>query len=798
MKKKIRGVSKPSVRGVGVRVLLLLVSCLVFQIPIEAGPRTKVAGTVSDPTGALIAGAKVTLKTSALRTSSQTDEHGRFSFTGVPSGIITISVEAPGFASSQFSGELRDSSPLIVDLRFDAPETLRAQIAVVEQDPSLTGGMTRSHYDLNEDQMEKMPFASPLEEMSAVVETVPGVVPEENGRIHVRGAEAAPQYVLDGVPLAENLTGTYSTGVDTENLEGTRIITGNIPAEFGDRSAAIVTLNTKSGLEVPWNGSVALSAGSFDSAAADAEIGGHLRNVGIFLTADTSRSRRFLDPPEIENLHNTGGLAHVFSRFDWLLSKRDVLHLTLSTNGSDFQVPNLLEQQDERQRQRQELRDDYEALAWTHTVNSSLSFDVAAFRHSSTSRLLDPEQSGQPFFIEQNRRQRSEGVRGNVSAEWKVNSFKAGVEAYRLPLSERFTLAATDLEDIDPDSPVLAYTLDEPFPFNEKGTGHRVSWYVQDRVRLFDRLTIDAGLRFDSYRFLIDDDAWSPRIGVAYLLKHTNTVFRASYNRLFQTPPLENLLLSSSAAAAALSDEPDDAIPVPAERQNAYELGIQQAVGKYLRLDVARYIKNVRNFSDDEQLFTTAVVFPVAISRADLRGTEVRLDLAPFEGFTGYASYANARATGMGPLAGGMFLGEEETALLGDGEKFPADADERNEAQFGFTYVHKTGAWFSFMGRHDSGVPTEFDRDEFDELDPRIRAQIDPVRMRIRPRTLLNLACGYRLFRETRFPVSLQLGVNNLTDAFYLYNFQSIFSGTHVGRPREIAGRIVFSWSEKK
>jgi hypothetical protein len=40
------------------------------------------------------------------------------------------------------------------------------------------------------------------------------LVPEENGRLHVRGAETAPQHVL-GVPLADNLTGTYATGMDT-------------------------------------------------------------------------------------------------------------------------------------------------------------------------------------------------------------------------------------------------------------------------------------------------------------------------------------------------------------------------------------------------------------------------------------------------------------------------------------------------------------------------------------------------------------------------------------------------------
>lgn len=779
--------------------MMLLFECIsLFQTATVAASGTRVSGTVTDPSGAVIVGAKIKLSAANFDASVDTDSHGGYTFAGVPAGPITLSVEAKGFAESRFSGELRSSSPLSVNFRFESPESLHAQIAVVEQDSSTTGAATRSHFDLDEEQMEKMPFAAPREEMSAVVETVPGAVPEENGRIHIRGAESAPLYVLDGVPLAGNQTGTFATGLDTENLEATRIITGNIPAEFGDRSAAIVTLSTKSGLAVPWNGNFAFSGGGFDSAAADAEVGGHFRNLGLFLTADTSRSRRFLDPPEISNFHNVGGLAHLFSRFDWLLSKNDVLRLTLSTNGSGFQVPNVSEQQDEGQRERQKLRDDYEAVAWSHTFNSSLSADLVGFRHSSISRLLDPDQSGKPFFIEQYRRQRSEGARASLNAEWKANSFKVGFEAYHLPLSERFTLATTDPADIDPQSPVLAYTLDHPFRFNEKRSDHRESWYAQDRLRLFEGFTIDAGLRFDSYHFLVNDDAWSPRVGVAYFLKRTNTVFRASYNRLFQTPALENLLLSSSAAAARLSSDPDEVRPVPGERENAYEFGVQQALGKHVRVDIARYVKNVRNFSDEQQLLTTAVTFPVAIARADLRGTEVRLDLTPLSGINGYVSYANARATGMGPVIGGLSLGGEEAALLGQGEKFPADADERNEVQFGLTCTHKTGAWFNFTGRYDSGVPTEFEPEDFEEADPRIQAQIDPLRMRIRPRTLLSLAGGIRMFRESRFPVSLQVGVNNLTDTFYLYNFHSVFSGTHIGRPREVAGRIVFSWSGKK
>jgi len=67
---------------------------------------------------------------------------------------------------------------------------------------------------------------------------------------------------------------------------------------------------------------------------------------------------------------------------------------------------------------------------------------------------------------------------------------------------------------------------------------------------------------------------------------------------------------------------------------------------------------------------------------------------------------------------------------------------------------------------------------------------------RIKPRTLFNMAAGYELFKESSHSVSLQFGVNNLTDRLYLYNYLSIFSGTHIGRPREFTGRITFHFRQ--
>ncbi len=759
-----------------------------------------VRGTVTDPTGAVIAKASVKLtsvKPEYDRTVI-TDEEGHYRFVGVPFAPFQLRVEAPGFAPADFRGEVSGAA-VLTNIQFKGASAAVQQITVTGSVMGLAS--SSSHVDFDDEQLEKRPLQSPNRDLPAVVESVPGAVPEENGRMHMRGAEAQPQYVLDGVPIAENLSSTFATAPDTENLRSTEVITGNLPAEFGERTAGVITLTTKSGLEMPWNGSLSLSGGSFDSGAMDAEFGGHVKNVGVFVTADTSRNRRFLDPPEIQNFHNRGALAHLFTRFDWSPSTRDAFHLTLATGGSNFQVPNLDEQQEEGQNVRQELRDDYQALHWTHTFNSATLAEISLFRRSSAARVLDPLVTGKPFFIAQNRRQRSEGLRAALSREWSRNWLKAGVEVRRVPMSEGFALAVTDPEDIeeeDPDAPVLAYTPENPFLFHEKRTGILSSAFLQDRLKLGERLTVDLGLRLDHPDVAVHATELSPRIGVAYRIARTNTMFHASYNRLIGVPPLENLLLSSSPKARLLEDDEEDAggRRLNVEKQNNYQFGVRQQLGRHLQLGIVRYVKNITDFIDDAQLFETAVVFPVALARADIRGTELRLNLTSLSGWTGYISYANCRATVTAPLVGGLFI-QEEGEFSEAGKQFPADSDERNEAQFGVSYTHKSGLWSAFSVRYDSGLPTELEEVDLASLDPRIRQQLDPVRSRMKPRTLLDVAVGTELFRESTHPISVQFGVNNLLERFYLYNFHSVFSGTHIGRPREVMGRITFHWKAK-
>jgi outer membrane receptor protein involved in Fe transport len=218
-------------------------------------------------------------------------------------------------------------------------------------------------------------------------------------------------------------------------------------------------------------------------------------------------------------------------------------------------------------------------------------------------------------------------------------------------------------------------------------------------------------------------------------------------------PPLENILLSSSPQAAVLEEEDDEddegeGREREVEKQNQYQFGFQQQLGKRVQLGVVHYVKNIENFMDDEQLFQTAVVFPVELARADIRGTEVRLDLTPLTGWKGYISYANARATVTAPLVGGLLI-EDEGEFADAGHQFPSDSDERNELQLGSAYAHKSGLWGAFSLRYDGGIPTDFEAEDFPSFDPRIQNQIDTVRRRIKPRTILNAAVGVDLLRES-------------------------------------------------
>lgn len=55
---------------------------------------------------------------------------------------------------------------------------------------------------------------------------------------------------------------------------------------------------------------------------------------------------------------------------------------------------------------------------------------------------------------------------------------------------------------------------------------------------------------------------------------------------------------------------------------------------------------------------------------------------------------------------------------------------------------------------------------------------------------VLDFSVGADLFQKERTSLNFQFDIQNLTNELFLYNFESVFSGTHVGYPRLLSARL--------
>jgi len=91
--------------------------------------------------------------------------------------------------------------PLTLNLQLTISQS-KESVTVTERAPLLETASTTTHHDIEEDEIERSPSTQPQVALSSLLESVPGVIPEENGRLHVRGSEGQVQYVVDGIPAA--------------------------------------------------------------------------------------------------------------------------------------------------------------------------------------------------------------------------------------------------------------------------------------------------------------------------------------------------------------------------------------------------------------------------------------------------------------------------------------------------------------------------------------------------------------------------------------------------------------------
>ena len=764
---------------------LLVVSHSFAQIQVGT-----VQGSVRDQTGAILSGVQVVLShpITGLNRTLVTDSQGRFVFQRLSFDLYTLRAALPGFHSQERSIRIRSNLPQLLEITLEVAEP-REEVTVEAPVPLTERNSPSTQTNLDENFIRRLSGGPSGARLQETIATVPGWALEDNGLLHARGVDDGFLFVLDGIPLADRIDPLFAAPLDMDLIQSLQVINGHIPAEYGNASGGVISILSSSSLGVPWEGTVRVGGGSFQTGEVGYQVRGSLGSqVGLSIVNSwTGSGERYLDPVDPDNFNNRGGAVRLTALGDWQPTSRDMFRFNVSLNGSEFRVTNSLEQELAGQRQRQEFRDNTQSVMWQHAWSSDRVINVGGYRRFNQARLF-PSLQDTPVSASQFRENVRLGFLANLTLLERGHVLKMGIHAQRVTPKESFSFFVTD-DQADLDPLLLQFDQQNPFVFQDQVSQGEFAFYVQDTFFSGERFTLDAGLRFDYTSLLVSASQFSPRVAAVYYFPEIRTAVRGSYNRLFMSPQVENLLLASSERARVLSPfitaEGTGGADIQPERQHAFEVGVSQDVGSVFRLDVAYWWRFVRNYADPNVLFGTTVIFPNSVAEGQAQGVDVRVDVPERRGWSGYASYSNSTVFQIGPINGGLFV-EDEVIEIGPGTRFIPDHDQRNVASFGVSYRNlPTGLWVTFSGRHESGTPLQVDEDELDELMQRRGAErVDFDRQRVKARTPLNLAFGADLRRDDRVAFSARLDIRNITGEKFAFNFGNPFSGTHFGHPR--------------
>jgi hypothetical protein len=769
----------------------VLVFVLAFVAQIAGAQNVNsanVTGIVTDPSGAVVAGAAVTLHNpvSGLERTATTDAAGSFTIPNVPFNPYHLSVAAAGFAGYAQDVDVRSSVP--VELKIALKVQGSSSSVTVEGGEDLTENDPTFHTDVDRKLFDRMPLESASSSVSSLVTlSTPGVAADSNGLFHGLGDHAENSFSVDGQPITDQQSKVFSNQIPADSIESIEVISGAPPAEYGDKTSLVINVTTRSGQGVTTpHGSITASYGSFGSSDAGFDLAYGGQSWGNFIAVSGLDSGRFLDPPEFSVMHDKGNQENIFDRVDYTLDAANSIHLNGGYTRSWFQTPNSFDAQNATAwngvvvdnggldpngnvvgatDQRSKIETYNIAPSWTHIINSNAVLTSGIFvRHDNYNYYpsdnpfadLGPP-SLQRESVGQNRTLTNAGARSSISWVHGINNVKAGVVYEQTFLDEHDHLGIVDPTfnapcltsalSADPNVPVEGFTdptqcgasgfqqnvatnpnapgstlypLFNPvllpfdlsrggglFTFNGHTDVKEFAMYVEDSIN-WKSWSFNLGIRGDLYNGLTKANQAEPRLGVAYNIKKTNTVLRASYARTLETPFNENLILSSIGcespvlnpllACGALSPE-----PLSPGFRNEFHAGFQQAFGKFLVVDGEYIWKYTHNGYDFSVLGNTPITFPIEWHNSKIPGYMLRATVPNYHGFTAFVVMSSVAARFFTPQIGGAGVTPQPP---GSGSQpFRIDHDEHfNETTHLQYQPWKKLPWVGFNWRYDSGL----------------------------------------------------------------------------------------------
>jgi len=556
-----------------------------------------------------------------------------------------------------------------------ALDTARAQIS-----PSL-GATT---YTLDSDKIDSQSqgeFAS----FDQTFYRFPGVVLDElDKRLHVRGEEANLQYRVNGLLLPDGLSG-FGQELSTQFLDSVSLITGILPAQYGNRTAAIVDIRTKTGDELMNRGTASVYGGNYETIMPSVEYGGRSGpfsgyELASFLhdgigMANTNANYR--------PTHDDTNQSKAFANLSYLIDSTSRLTLIVSGDYSSFQLPTTRGQTPQfnfgsistfdssRLDENQYEQAYYEILGYQKNsgdVNLQL---TQSTRYSDV--LFTPDPIGDVIF---------NGIASQTDHQLVSNNFQADVsdrvnDGHTLRTGLSFNLLQAQVNTTDTVLPAAfngSQWAPTPggLPFriadNYSKTAELYGIYLQDEWHITPKLTANYGLRADLWDAFITESQVSPRINFVYKPVEPTTL-HAGYGRFFTPPPLELIQSSDVSKFDNTTNAVDPSLkgtaadPVRAERYDYYDLGINQDFTRYFHIGLDGYYKWKQRTLDEGQFGPAMIFSPNNAEEGLVRGLELTVSYEK-EGFAAWGNVARSQAIARGLVSGQWQFDPEEVAYM--------------------------------------------------------------------------------------------------------------------------------------
>jgi hypothetical protein len=441
----------------------------------QIGNSANVQGTVTDPSGAVVASATVDIHNpvSGYERTTTTDSAGSFNFPNVPFNPYHLSVTANGFSPLAQDIDVRSSVPVSVKISLTVAGT--SNTVTVEGGGDLLENDPTFHSDVDRALFDKLPLESQSSSLSSLVTlSTPGIAADSNGLFHGLGDHAENSFSVDGQPITDQQSKVFSNQLPVDAVQSLEVISGAPPAEFGDKTSVVIQATTRSGLGVtPPHGSVFASYGTFGTANAGFDLAYGNQKWGNFISASGLNTGRFLDPPEFSVMHDKGNEENIFDRVDYRVTNADSIQVNGLYTRSWFQTPNSFDAEDATAwngvvvdnggldpngnvvgptDQRSKIGTFNVAPSWTHILSSNAVFTLGGFvRHDGYNYYpsdnpfadLGPP-SLQRQSVSQFRTLTNAGARSSVSYVRGIHNIKAGVVYEQTFLREHDNVGIVD------------------------------------------------------------------------------------------------------------------------------------------------------------------------------------------------------------------------------------------------------------------------------------------------------------------------------------------------------------------